>query len=298
MSSQEILTDTLRFNGKKCALVTEFGQKTLGPSNILASVTRYLRVYKSFLVSSFQRELEFRANFIAKIVMSCAWVAFTLITLFVLFSRTTTVAGWNRSQVLILTSTVFFMEALMRGLFMSLMEIPGMARLGTLDFVLTKPIDSQFWVSMRKFNLEQIGMLLVGFGILVYNIAASGSHSDPLSVLAYVVSVFCALAIYYSFALILMTLGIFFMRIDNMWVLSEMSLEIARYPLDIYASAVQRILIYIIPLGLLSTIPARQLLQGFQLGPLALSLGWACLAFWGSRAFWKYATRHYSSASS
>jgi ABC-2 type transport system permease protein len=261
-------------------------------------LSRYWRIYSVFFKSSIQKELEFRANFIAKVAMSCTWVLMTLVLISVIFSRTETIAGWNREQVFVLTSTVFFMEAIVRGFFMSLMDIPSMARLGTLDFVLTKPIDSQFWVSVRRFNLEQVGMIIVGAILLMVNISHTSAHVNLAGVLGYLILILCALVIFYSFAVSLMTLGIFFMRIDNMWVLCDMTLEIARYPIDIFAIGVRQALIYIIPLGFLSTIPTKQLLNGFDPGLVALGIVWAIVFFLASRAFWKFAARKYASASS
>jgi ABC-2 type transport system permease protein len=197
-----------------------------------------------------------------------------------------------------LAATVFLMNAVANAFFFSLAEIPNQVRMGTLDFVVTKPIDSQFWVSTRKFNFDQIGTLVAGVVMIAAGVVTAKIHPDPLQWIGYLVLTGSALALFYAFNLALMTTGIWLVRVDNLWVLSESITQIARYPLDIYGSGLQRLLTFAVPLGLLSTIPARQLVRGFDLGMIALGLAWSIAALLLSRTFWRYALRHYSSASS
>ncbi|MFN3961429.1 MAG: ABC-2 family transporter protein, partial [Fimbriimonadaceae bacterium] len=69
-------------------------------------------------------------------------------------------------------------------------------------------------------------------------------------------------------------------------------------PVDIYGLVAQRFFLYVLPIALLGTVPARQLARGANLHDIALSLGWAAGLFMASRLFWRHALRSYSSASS
>lgn len=261
-------------------------------------MARYWRIFRTFFVSSFARELEFRANFLAKVAQNIVWTFFFLMILMVIYRNTDEVAGWGRGDALVLAATCFLMTALNSALFMSLHEIPEQVRMGTLDFVLTKPLDSQFWVSVRKFNFSQIGTLLAGTVFVIAGIVIAKSSPGVDQWLAYLWLLGCSITIYYSLNLFLMTLGIFWVRVDNLWVLGETVMEVARYPLEIYTLALQRFFIYAVPLAFLAFIPARQLVRGFDLTLTGLGTVWALAMFFGARAFWNYATQHYSSASS
>ena len=107
-----------------------------------------------------------------------------------------------------------------------------------------------------------------------------------------------ALAIYYSFNLALMTLGVWLVRVDNLWVLGESIMQIARYPVDIYQGILKRLFVYAVPLAFLATMPARQLVLGFDGAMLMLGIAWAAVFLILSRVFWRFAMRHYTSASS
>lgn len=261
-------------------------------------MSRYWRIYRTFVVSSLVRELEFKANFIAKIIQNTLWISFFVLIVMVVYRNTNSVAGWGRGDALILAATLFLMTGLNSAFFFSLTDIPQQVRLGTLDFVITKPVDSQFWVSMRRFNFDQVGTLLAGALMMLSGFSNAHSYPSPAQWGAYFLLVGCALAMFYSFNLALMTTGIWLVRVDNLWVLGETVTGLARYPLDIFPSVVQRAFTYFLPLAFLATIPARQLLIGVDGKMIGLGLLWAILSLLLSRAFWRLAARQYTSASS
>lgn len=259
---------------------------------------RYARIYRVFASTSIVREMEFRANFFAKVLQSGSYLLFFVLIVLVIYHNTDSVAGWGRGDAFILSATVFLIEGTASLMFRGLMEIPEQVRRGTLDFVITKPIDSQFWVSTRKFHFDQIGIVISGVVLAFFGAAQSGLTPGPDQILAYLLLLMTALAIYYSFVLVLMTTGIWLVRVDNLWVLADNVTTVARYPLDIYALGLQRIFVFFVPLAFLGTVPVRQLTQGADWGMVALGLGWAGVALIVSRGFWRFALRFYTSASS
>lgn len=258
---------------------------------------RYWRIYRVFFRSSIVRELEFRANFIAKVLQNLVWLLFFAAILFVIYRNTDDVAGWSRGDSAVLAATCFIMDSFSRGLFFSLFEIPEQVRRGTLDFVVTKPVDSQFWVSLRRFQFEQIGSFLAGVGMLVWGVIDSQrmiSFGDGLS---YVALLLISLGIFYCLQMFLFTLSIYFVRIDNLWVLAETTMQVARFPLDIFGRGVQKFLTYWVPFAFLASVPASQLVKGAQPWMLLLGLAWLAAAFTATRWFWRRSLRTYSSAS-
>ena len=259
---------------------------------------RYWRIYRTFFVTSFARELEFRANFFAKIAQNCVWVFFFIMILLVIYRNTNEVAGWTRSDAMILAASCFVMNALIGAFFLSLQEIPQQVRQGTLDFVITKPIDTQFWISSRKFNFDALGTLIAGVALVIYGAFSAHLHPSAIQWLSYAALIISSFVIFYAFYLVLMTLGIWLVRVDNLWVLGESVMQIARYPIDIYGLPIQRFFTFVVPLAFVATIPARQLVQGFNGTMVALGVVWAIAAFVLARWFWNFALRHYTSASS
>ncbi len=257
---------------------------------------RTLRIFRAFFLSSLARELEFRGNFLLKVLHSMIWFLFSLLTILVIYGNTDQVAGWSFKQSLALIATVFLVDGLYGMFFIATNEIPQHVRQGTLDYVVTKPVDTQFWVTMRRFDFGPIGTILTSLSILLYT--TLGQFPSVVNWLAYFALVGCALLIYASFLLMMMTTAIWFVRVDNLWVLGESVASIARYPMDIYRPGIQRFFTVVAPLAFISTIPVRQLMHGAQFSMVLLGLVWAFAFAILSRLFWRYAMRHYTSASS
>ncbi len=259
---------------------------------------RYWQIYRTFFTSSLARELEFRANFFAKIIQNAIWIFFFLMILLVIYRNTDNVAGWSRGDAFILAATVFLMNSVFTAFFYSLNEIPQHVRQGTLDFIITKPVDTQFWISIRKFEFGQIGTFIAGIAMVAIGVATSSAHPSLLQWFGYAALVISSLAIFYSFNLVLMTTGIWLVRVDNLWVMGETLTQIARFPTTIYPSGLQRLFVYFVPLAFIATIPASELKYGFNGPMVALGAVWAISFQVLARWFWRFALTHYTSASS
>lgn len=261
-------------------------------------MSRYWRIYRTFARSSLQRELEFRANFFAKLAQNAVWTFFFLVVLLVIFSRTDSVAGWTRGQAMVLAGTIFLLDASFRTFFWSVIEIPENVRKGTLDFVVTKPVDTQFWISTRKFDFGHLGALVAGSGVIAFGVFDAGLAPTGWDVAAYVSLTLCAMAIFYAINFAMMTLGIWWVRVDNLWVLSDTMMGVSRFPIDIYGIWVQRIFMYVLPLAFLAHYPAAQLRSGADPRILLLGLAWVAISLAACRIFWQTAMKSYGSASS
>ncbi|HLO97106.1 MAG TPA: ABC-2 family transporter protein [Fimbriimonas sp.] len=258
----------------------------------------YWNIYKTFFKSSLLREMQFRANFFAKILQNCTWIVFSLVAISVIFGRVDSIAGWARGEIQILVGTLFLVSALVNLFTFAVMEIPQHVRQGTLDFIITKPVDTQFWVSVRKFNFAQLGSFTAGIITLIVSAVVAKMTITPLQIVLYIVSVLCGWTALYSFQMLLMTTGIYFVRVDNMWVLGETIVRLGEHPMEIFPLLFRQFLTYGIPVAFFAYVPAIQLTRGADFGLLLGSLVAASAMFLLSRLWWKFSLRHYSSASS
>jgi ABC-2 type transport system permease protein len=107
-----------------------------------------------------------------------------------------------------------------------------------------------------------------------------------------------ALLILYSLWFMLSTTSLWFVKIHNVTNLLGGLLEAGRFPVPAYPAIYRVVLTFIVPVALLTTVPASAVLQrpwGVPwLSALLLAGGLAVL----SRAFWHFGLRCYTSASS
>lgn len=262
-------------------------------------MTRLFRIYRTFVSSSLSREAEFRANFAAKILKNAIWTMFFYFLIEVIYMNTPDIAGWERGEALILAGIVMFIGCLIDLLFFEIFRMPDHVRKGTLDFILTKPVDAQFWVSLRRFSIDQIGAVAAAVIMVVYGMTqAKAFNPGVLEWLGFFALVVCAAAIYYSIAVTMMTMAIYFVRLDNLWVVATGSLDMARFPLDIYMPPVQRLFTFGIPLAFFGTIPTGVLLGRWPVWWVGVGAVMAFVSLAVSRFFFRRSLRKYSSASS
>jgi ABC-2 type transport system permease protein len=118
--------------------------------------------------------------------------------------------------------------------------------------------------------------------------------------LLYLIALAFGVAIHYSIMLTLAAISFWIVRAQGLVYGYFNFLHIARYPDVIFPQIFRFIFGWIIPVIIVSNIPARLLIKPLgQPGALMLHLTIAGLgAFCVSRVFWRFALRRYSSASS
>ncbi|GGL99679.1 ABC transporter permease [Deinococcus aerophilus] len=258
---------------------------------------RYLRLIRIFTGATISAQLEYRANFLGAVLGSLGQVGVALLTIGVLFAQTETVGGWTFREALLVTG--FFM--LTEG-FISVFVQPNMSRIaeairtGSMDFTLLKPVDAQFNVSTRYLNVLRFPDLLIGLGLIGY--AASALTVTLAGVLTAAVLYLSALSIVYCIWLALSTTAFWFVKTQNMAELFNGIFGAGRFPVSAFPLPVRFLLTFIVPIALITTVPA-QAMTGRLTPLLALASPLVALAlFAATRWFWLRAVASYTSASS
>jgi ABC-2 type transport system permease protein len=175
-----------------------------------------------------------------------------------------------------------------------------LVRTGKLDSLLALPIDSQFAVSTKQFALDSIVNAGLGGVVVVVSLAQLGLVPDLMSILLYLVALVFGVAVHYSIMLSLAAVSFWIVRAQGLVYGYFNFLNIARYPDTIFPRLFRMIFGWVIPVLIVANIPARLLIKSFgQPAWLMFHLVAAStIVFCLSRLFWRFALRHYSSASS
>jgi ABC-2 type transport system permease protein len=102
----------------------------------------------------------------------------------------------------------------------------------------------------------------------------------------------------YSLWFLVSTTSIWFVKTWNATEVLRAALSSGRYPISAFPTAVRRFFTIVLPVAFLTTVPAEAMLGRLTLPWLLLSLMVACIGLALSRAFWQFALRFYTSASS
>lgn len=265
---------------------------------------RYLRLYASFVRNSLRWAVEFRVNFWTNLVANIGWMFSLVLFLEIIFRNTNSLAGWSKAEMFVLFGTYSLLRGVSNTLFYgNLSQIPTYVRKGDMDFILTKPVNAQFFVSLRYLGLDDLGQsiaacFVIGYGWLqlpvkTVSLAALGDFGFLMG---------CGLVLFYSLNMILMTLAFWLVQLDNLMVLADTVFQVARQPIDIFrvfGLVPKFVLTYIVPLAFLACIPVKTLFYNVNAAPVLMTAAaLAALFLTFSVLFWNVATRNYSSASS
>jgi ABC-2 type transport system permease protein len=258
---------------------------------------RYLHLYKTYFTFALVNSMAYPADFITWSVIDTMWAVVNIGFFKVLLLNIPDIHGWTFSQLVIPLGIYSLLNAFIWGVFYGNMkELSKSINRGTLDLVLTKPVSSQFIVSVRSisFNLFPsvlIGVFLLGYGFII-------NHLHPINLVFLPLILISSVLIFYSLYFFSTTLTFWTNRLQNISEFMPQIADAARYPTDIFPVAVRFILTYIIPLGLLAIFPAKILLSSYSPAFILIPLFIGVFLLYFSHLFWHFALRFYSSASS
>lgn len=264
---------------------------------------RHLRLYLAFWRNCLRQAVEYRANFWSNVATNLGWMFSLVLFLKLIYLNTNAVAGWTEGEMFILVGTYSTLRGITDTLFYSnLSQLPDLMRLGTMDFVLLRPVNSQFFMSLRYVALDNVGQFVGAVALLLYGISRNHMSITAAGVAGYIFLMLCAVVIFYSVSLLLMTLSFWLVRIENLFVLLETGFSLARTPIDVFRTfgpAPIFVFTYIFPVAFLAAMPVKALFGRLtNASTMAVGLGLAIAFFTLSALFWRYATRSYTSASS
>jgi len=251
--------------------------------------------YKNTLIS----ELEYRLNFWSNLGLSLFWLVWAALSVRVYFFQTEEVAGWKYPELLVVMGLFFALNGF-RQLILTpnLSRISEYVRMGTLDYVLTKPVNSQFLVSLRNIGVYNWGDPLLGLGLAAYGLWQLKYVPSLGQIALFGVLIAAAMVLLYSISLILQTLTFWLVNVERVDALVMGVLETGRFPVSFYRGWIRAVLTAVIPVAFMTTFPAEALLGRLDWRLAAAGIGLAVILFVLSSAFWRFALRYYTGASS
>jgi ABC-2 type transport system permease protein len=260
---------------------------------------RYLRLLTIFWKNTLVSELEYRLNFWSNIGLSLFWLIWAALSVRVYFFHAERIAGWNYDELLIVMGLFFAMNGYRQMVLEpNLSRMSEYVRLGTLDYVLTKPINSQFLVSLRHIGVYNWGDPILGLGLVAYALWRLGHVPTVNQLLLFIVVILAGMVLLYSFSLILQTTTFWLVNVERMDALVQGLLETGRFPVNFYRGWIQAALTIIIPVAFMTTFPAKALLGRLEGWLAAAAVGLAVILFVLASALWHFALRYYTGASS
>ena len=245
----------------------------------------------SFLIMM-SRKLLFGMFLFGKVVRFLLFFAF----LFFLVSGSKEIAGYNTQQAIFFYLTFNVIDVIAQFLFREVYRFRPLLVSGDFDLILSKPISALFRVLLGGTDvIDLVTMPPLFFAVwYVGNMLAP----TPLHVLYYILLLVNGLFIATAFHIAVLSVGIITLEIDHTIMVYRDLTALGTFPVDIYREPIRSVITYLVPVGIMVTLPAKAFFG--LVSPLGVfsSFVFGCLLVLLSLRFWDFAIKKYTSASS
>ena len=142
---------------------------------------RHALTLRRFWGTALASQGEYRVNLWIELLATAGNLAGSLFVLSLLYRPGRGLGGWSWEAALVVLGAYTFLDGFSTTLLRpNLSTIVAHVRDGTLDFVLLKPIDSQFWLSTRTLSPWGLPEMVLGLALSLVAAWRSGAQPGPL----------------------------------------------------------------------------------------------------------------------
>lgn len=264
-------------------------------------MARTVKIVKIWLmVASRAAQSQLLSNWAGFLFIAGKIVRFLMffVFLFSVLSGVGSLAGYSREQVILFFLVFNLVDITVQFLFRGVYVFRPLVVSGNYDLDLLKPLPSFFrpilgWTDILDFmTLVPLAIYFSWFSLTNHFIYSG------MQILLFLSLVINSLIVAFAFHLFVCSVCLLTTEIDHLvWLYRDLT-NMARFPTDIYQKSVQMVLTLTIPVVILITVPAKALMGILSWDWVLVSFAIGGLLLIFSFKFWKYALRHYTSASS
>ena len=263
-----------------------------------------MRAYVALIGGQFRSVASYRASFAVELLSNVGATAFDVVTVVVLFSSTTVVAGFTLAEAMLVVSLSSLGFALADFTVGNIDHLKTYVRTGTMDAVLVRPLGALAQLVCMDLPVRKALRLLLSTGVLVFALRVNELVWAPATVLLLVITPLAG-AVFFG-AIFVLSASLAFWWVDSGEVGNAFTYggrDFTSYPIPLYGGWFRAFFAYALGFGFVAYQPAITLLG--RADPLGLP-GWtgflsplvACVAATIAAVVWRAGIRHYRSTGS
>ncbi len=242
----------------------------------------------------------FRGDFFVWSLVELFWMSVNILLITVVYEHTKSVAGWSKYEMMLLVGTSMLIQRFLMGFFWSsIFEMGRNVRTGNFDFFLAQPGNVMFMATTRKLDPDGLVNSVIAVAVVAYSVRQLGLHPGVSAVALYAFLVFCGLVIHYSILVLSISLVFWLTSAQGVEGTYFVLTEFSRLPREAFKGLTTQVLfVWLLPVVVVSNVPARLLLARFDWTLGAWLAGIAALWFAITVFVFQRGLRRYTSASS
>jgi ABC-2 type transport system permease protein len=206
--------------------------------------------------------LVYRANVIFFFVFETLFLASQFLTISVGFNLAgDQIAGWTRQQAYLLTAVNGMSHQIFICFFINpIFNLSVQVWNGQFDYILLKPQHPLVsLIANGQFVISNIPNMLINAGVVGYLLSVNRAAYTPGMLPVFILFVVLGVAVRVGLALLCMAPVFISERLsdveDSFWSVTNL----ARYPLSVFPRSLVHILTFVVPIGMLASVPSESL---------------------------------------
>ncbi len=263
----------------------------------MKTLKKYYRIWSFLTVNSFATSLTTRFGALVFIVGKLIRFLFFGAFLIIIIGKTNSIAGFGLNQTIIFYLTFNIIDTISQLFLREVYRFRPMVISGNFDLVLAKPINPLFRILAGGADPFDLIILIILF-IFTFVSIQQIPDLHLLNIIFYIILCLNGFFISMAFHIMVAALAILTSEIDHTLMIYRDLTNLGRVPVDIYQQPLRFFITFILPIGVMTTFPAKALLGLLSWQGIVISFISVIIFLGLSLILWRYSLTKYSSASS
>ena len=258
---------------------------------------RHWRVWLRMAVMSFWVQMSYGVGSLGFLLGKIIRLTFFFAYIVAIFKHTDRLAGFSLAETALFFLTFNIVDITAMVFFRGVYSARHVVEDGDLDYYLIQPVSALFRIAAGNVDFMDVASMVPVLLLMAMTWTGLGPIG-PLGVFFYLVLVVNGIVIALAMHVFVAALAVRTQELENtIWIYRDL-MFLGKFPVDIYAAPLKWALIVLIPIGVMTTFPAKALLGILAARWIAYSLALGGATMAGSLLFWNDAIRRYTSVSS
>lgn len=257
---------------------------------------KYWRIWRRLAVMSFLVQAESFVSSFGYLIGKFVRIGFFLFFLVSIFKHTDEIVGYSMREIALFFITFNVVDIIAQLFFRGIYGVRALIREGDFDYFLIQPTNVLFRVAFHSVDFLDVLTAIPVIGVTGYLIHQL--NVPTIRIILYIALAVNGFFIAFAIHIVVAAMAVLTQELENtIWIYRDL-MTLGRFPSDIYDAPMRNILIFIVPIAVMISFPAKACLgklSAFWIGE-AFLMSATSMVF--SLLFWRFATRRYTSVSS
>lgn len=258
----------------------------------------YFSIWKSWGSNALQEAFVNRGTNLLFFIGKTIRLLMSLVVLLLIKQNISTFAGYTNDQMVVFFLVYQFIENVAQALFRGVYMFGRKVRNGEFDFDLLKPINPLFRALLGNPDINDVIFLIPSTAISIYLLSTLDLNITVASAMAFVLLLINSFLIATALHIIVLSVAIYTTDVEGVvWMYRDLA-RLGQFPISAYLELMRFVLFFLVPIGMMITIPAEVLLNVTPSYSVFVSVligvGFFTFSLW----LWHKALKSYTSASS